>query len=70
MNENVTRIINMSYAELISICDTVHAFMVRDSAEFAGYEVNYVYIIRKDFKIWILNLICRLNLSSRIIKNL
>ena len=39
MSLDVVKMINMSYAELISICDTVHGFMVRDMAEFAGFEV-------------------------------
>ena len=39
MSLDVVKMINMSYAELISICDTVHAFMVSDSADFAGFEV-------------------------------
>ena len=40
MINNVPAMINMSYAELMSICDTVHAFMVRDSADFAGFGVD------------------------------
>jgi len=40
MINNVPAMINMSYAELISICDTVHAFMVRDTADFAGFGVD------------------------------
>ena len=33
-------LINMSYAELITCCDAVQAFMVRDTTEFAGYGVD------------------------------
>jgi len=44
MINNVPAMINMSYAELMSICDTVHAFMVRDMADFAGFGVDAVKI--------------------------
>jgi hypothetical protein len=39
MSENVTRVINMSYAELIVVSGSIQTFMVRDTAEFANYGI-------------------------------
>jgi len=37
-------LINMSYADLIIVCDVIQAFMVRDTTEFAGYGIDSVAI--------------------------
>jgi len=40
MADSIFAQIHLSYAELITVCDAVHAFMVRDTTEFTGYAVD------------------------------
>ena len=47
MDTNLFAQIHMSYPELITCCDSVQSFMVRDTTEFAGFAVDITAFLTK-----------------------